>query len=69
MRLSILATRLCVYVCIVVKGMYTCKIYKGTLIYVFHDEHDSYEYINLKKYNPDWYNSEPVERVYIKYDM
>ena len=50
------------------QGIITSEGYKGTFIANCHDEHDSYEDINLKEDKPGWQKTEPVERVYVKYD-
>ena len=42
--------------------------YKGTFISHCHDEQDGYAELNLKEDKPGWNKSEPVERVYVKYD-
>ena len=46
----------------------TSEGYKGTFVDHCRDQHDSYAELNLKEDNPGWYKSEPVERVYVKYD-
>ena len=49
------------------QGICTSEGYTGTLIYHFHDEHDSYIGINLKEYKTGWKKYKPMDRVYIKF--
>ena len=42
--------------------------YKGTFISHCNYEQDGYAELNLKEDKPGWQKSEPVERVYVKYD-
>ena len=46
----------------------TSEGYKGTFIDHFHDEQDGYADLNLKEDKPGWKKSNPVERVYVKYE-
>ena len=50
------------------QGIRTSEGYKGTFIAHCHDEQDGYAELNLKEDKPGWQKSEPVERVYVKYD-
>ena len=50
------------------QGVLALERYKGNFIAHCHDEHDSYVEHNLNEDNPGWQKSEPVKRVYVKYD-
>ena len=50
------------------QGICTSEVYKGTFIDHFHDEKDGYAQLNLKEDNPGWQKTNPVERVYVKYE-
>ena len=50
------------------QGIHTSEGYKGTFISHCHYEHDVYAELNLKEDKPGWHKSEPVEKVYAKYD-
>ena len=50
------------------QGIHTSERYKGTFIDHCCDEIDGYAELNLKEDKPGWQKSEPVERVYVKYD-
>ena len=50
------------------QGIRTSEGYKGPFIAHCHDEQDGYAELNLKEDKPGWKKSEPVERVYVKYD-
>ena len=50
------------------QGIYTLEVYKVTFIAHYHGDHDIYVDLNLKEDKTCWKKSEPVERVYIKYD-
>ena len=50
------------------QGIFTSEGYKGTFISHCRDYHDGYAEVILKDDKPGWQKSEPVERVYVKYD-
>ena len=50
------------------QGISKSEGYKDNFIAHFHDDHDSYAELNLKKDKLVWQKDKPADRVYIKYN-
>ena len=50
------------------QGIRSSEGSKGNFIAHCHDDHYGYAELDLKEDKPGWQKSEPVERVYVKYD-